>query len=134
MNPTYVPIVIETQRDCIVQNGRTYCEKSDATTAEVGAVILGSVVFLVWMFGGIWLAVDRDWGARGWLSYFAAPLAVLGIAMVVRMTLEQQLQASVDALACVVKPTVTEEQLHAVHAMLARVCRERVKVLRWQNG
>jgi hypothetical protein len=46
------------------------------------------------------------------------------------MTLEQQLQASVDALACVVKPTVTEAELHAVHAQLARVLRERVKVWR----
>ena len=44
-------------------------------------------------------------------------------------SLEQQLQTSVDLLRFT-KPTVTEEQLHACHAQLARVIRERVEVWR----
>lgn len=47
-------------------------------------------------------------------------------------SLEQQLQASVDLAACVVPrdKLPTEAELTAVHAQLARVCRERVKVYR----
>jgi hypothetical protein len=47
-------------------------------------------------------------------------------------TLEQQLQASVELLACVVPrdKLPTEEELNATHARLARVIRERVKVWR----
>ena len=46
--------------------------------------------------------------------------------------LEQQLQASVELLECVVprERLPSEEQLHATHAQLARVIRERVKVWR----
>jgi len=46
--------------------------------------------------------------------------------------LEQQLQESVDLLACVVPRSKlhSEEQLHSIHAQLARVLRERVKVWR----
>ncbi len=46
------------------------------------------------------------------------------------MTLEQQLQASVDALSCVVprEKLPSEAELNATHARLARVIRERVKV------
>lgn len=83
MNPTYMPIVVETQRDCIVQNGRTYCEKSDAEASDVGLVILGSVAFVLWMFFGIQQAVEKDWGWPGWLGYFAAPVAAIGLALVV---------------------------------------------------
>jgi hypothetical protein len=50
------------------------------------------------------------------------------------MTLEQQLQASVELLACVVprERLPSEEELNATHARLARVIRERVKT--WRNA
>lgn len=48
-------------------------------------------------------------------------------------TLEQKLQESVELLECVVprERLPSEETLHQVHAQLARVVRERVKV--WKS-
>jgi len=66
--PVIVPVIIESQRNCIVQEGKTYCEETNITAKQGGWIVLGVVLFLAWTvvpFGFDWY----DWrGPAWWLS------------------------------------------------------------------
>jgi hypothetical protein len=61
--PVYIPVPVETRRDCIVQNGRTYCEKVDMTNSELGwmlLITLGGLAWFMWAMWAIWAWTDSD--------------------------------------------------------------------------
>lgn len=75
-----IPIIIPTERrrDCIVQNGKTYCEETDVTGKELGAVLLIVALIAGYTIGALWLAVERDSGLVLVVSLMA-PLVIGGL-------------------------------------------------------
>jgi hypothetical protein len=74
------PILIpyETTRDCIVQDGKRFCESTETNPADIGYGILGIVVFCVWAFGGLL----SNWRGHTLAAYYIVPPVLLGIALV----------------------------------------------------
>ena len=75
-----VPIIINNtrERECILQDGRKYCETVDATPQEAGFMLLTVLGLVAWIFFAGWLAVERD---QGWLALAVVVIPVVVIAL-----------------------------------------------------
>lgn len=64
-------VVPPQQRDCIIQAGKTYCEKQDITKNELGALSLGILAAIAWFGAWFWLGEVFD---SGW--FMAASIII----------------------------------------------------------
>ena len=79
----YVPIIIPVQqqveRDCIVVQGKKYCEDTDITAKQFGGVLLGAVILLVWAIGATSLLLNDK--PKLSIAAFLIPPLLLGLAL-----------------------------------------------------
>lgn len=78
-----VPIPTETRRDCIVVDGRVWCERDrGATPGEIGAGVLAFVAVVAWcVLPIVWTDLSDRFSWWGWALWYAGPPVLLGLAL-----------------------------------------------------
>lgn len=81
------PVIIASRRDCIVQDGRRYCE-DEPPTPSLGYFIVGAVLWAAVVIALYWFAIEQERITGWWLFAWGigVPLLlalVMGISMVI---------------------------------------------------
>jgi F0F1-type ATP synthase assembly protein I len=75
--PIIIPVVIPRKRDCIVVNGKTYCQDEPATKQDVGAMCLVFIAIILYIVTTCWLADKFDnWMGRILITALILPFAI----------------------------------------------------------
>lgn len=77
--PIIVPMHTTTQRDYIIEEGVKYCENTDVTAHELGFILVGAAMYVIWFGLWIYLSTERNWNDA--LCMFMAivfPLLLIG--------------------------------------------------------
>lgn len=77
-NTIIIPIPIEHTRDCIIVEGKRYCEDETMTMRETGILIIAVVILLCWILGGLYFLIEKD-NPRMATIYFLVPPTLIGI-------------------------------------------------------
>lgn len=80
--PLIIPVPVETRRNCIVQNDRTYCEQGpDLTHTQIGWVILATIVLVGWGVGPMIASTFDRWPlkVKGTVAWYVIPPILLGL-------------------------------------------------------